>query len=219
MLISWPEPTPAGLMAAKLIFIVDDDEAVRESLSALLEAKGFAVEAFPTAEAFLAAPKREHGLCALIDLRMPGMDGLTLLERLGTGGSRLPMIMVTGHGDVPLAVKAMKAGAFDFVEKPYTNEILLGAINRAADVAERSGFDDVDPAQTTARIEALTPRERDVLDQLVVGHANKIIAHELSISPRTVEIHRANLMKKMQADSLSHLVRMALAAGLGGKRR
>ena len=206
-------------MAGKLIFVVDDDEAVRESLSALLEAKGYAVQAFPTAEAFLSAPKADKGACALIDLRMPGMDGLTLIERLTSAGTRLPAIMVTGHGDIPLAVKAMRAGAFDFVEKPYTNDVLLGAIERALQTSHQPTFTDVQPDEVSTRIEGLTPRERDVLEQLVVGHPNKIIAHELSISPRTVEIHRANLMKKMDADSLSHLVRMALAAGLTGKRR
>lgn len=201
---------------AMTIFVVDDDEAVRDSLQAMLEAGGYAVETYATAEAFLAAYNPGRSGCALVDLRMPGMDGMALLERLVAEGSALPVIMVTGHADVPLAVKAMKAGAADFVEKPYANETILDAIARAVGRAQRGGgIVGVEAAMLNARIAELTPRERDVLEQLVIGHPNKIIAYELKISPRTVEIHRANLMKKMRADSLSHLVRMALAAGIG----
>jgi two-component system response regulator FixJ len=198
------------------IFIVDDDEAVRDSLQALLEAQGYSVTTFPSAEAFLGGPRPQSGF-ALVDLRMPGMDGLALLGKLKSAGATLPVIMVTGHGDVPLAVAAMKAGAFDFVEKPYSNEAILDVIRRAIDASQQVGFTDVVPDEVRARLDSLTPREREVLDRLVIGNPNKIIAYELKISPRTVEIHRANLMKKMQADSLSHLVRMALAAGGGAK--
>lgn len=196
------------------IFIVDDDDAVRDSLQALLEAKGYAAEAFASAESFLAAYRPTQGGCALIDLRMPGMDGLALLDRLRASGSALQVVMVTGHGDVPLAVKAMKAGALDFIQKPYANETILELIERALRVAPQTGFADLAPDEIRTRAESLTPRERDVLEQLVVGRPNKLIAHELKISPRTVEIHRANVMRKMQADSLSHLVRMAMAARL-----
>lgn len=196
------------------IFIVDDDDAVRDSLQALLEAKGYAAETFASAESFLAAYRPGQGGCALVDLRMPGMDGLALLDRLREGGSALQVVMVTGHGDVPLAVKAMKAGALDFIQKPYTNDTILDLIKRALSAGPQSGFTDLVPEEIRARAESLTPRERDVLEQLVVGRPNKIIAHELKISPRTVEIHRANVMRKMQADSLSHLVRMAMAARL-----
>jgi two-component system response regulator FixJ len=198
--------------AAATIYVVDDDEAVRDSLQALLESHGYRVAAFASAEAFLASYRPGQPSCAIVDLRMPGMDGLALIERVLADGARLPMIMVTGHGDVPLAVKAMKAGARDFVEKPYANETILGAVAQAMETGVAPEADDV-PAETAARIGALTPRERDVLEQLLVGHPNKIIAFELKISPRTVEIHRANLMKKMRADSLSQLVRMTIAAG------
>jgi two-component system response regulator FixJ len=152
---------------------------------------------------------------------MAGMDGLTLLEHLRARGIGLPVLVVTGHGDVPLAVRAMKAGAIDFIEKPYVHATLLEAIRRALASAPANARGDIpggraaplDTDDIRARIAALTPRERDVLQQLVIGHPNKIIAHHLNISPRTVEIHRANVMKKMNADSLSHLVRLALGVG------
>lgn len=203
-------------MSSGTVHIVDDDDAVRESLQALLEAKGYSAHAHSSAEAFLAAYRPGPAACAVVDVRMPGMDGVALTERLAADGTRLPVVIVTGYGDVPLAVRAMKAGATDFVEKPYKNETILAAVARALEVA---GADAVgaDGAEAAARIAALTPRELEVLEQLVVGHPNKVIAFELKISPRTVEIHRANLMKKMEADSLSHLVRMAIAAGRGPK--
>jgi two-component system response regulator FixJ len=192
------------------VHIVDDDEAVRDSLQALLEAKRYVARTYPDAEAFLAAHSAAPEGCAIVDVRMPGMDGITLLNRLRDRGAALPVIVVTGHGDIPLAVQAMKAGASDFVEKPYSNEAIVDAVQRALATApaEATGGS---PAEIAARVAALTPRERDVMNQLVIGNPNKIIAFELKISPRTVEIHRANLMKKMQADSLSHLVRMVLA--------
>lgn len=201
------------------IHIVDDDEAVRDSLLALLEAHGYAATAYPSAETFLATYRPAHVDCALVDVRMPGMDGLALLNRVRDLGLALPVIVVTGHGDIPLAVQAMKAGAVDFIEKPYSNEAILDVVRRALEIAQRGDTPTTPPAEISGRIAALTPRERDVMEQLVIGNPNKIIAHELKISPRTVEIHRANLMKKMQADSLSHLVRMALAAGIGARPR
>lgn len=204
------------MSAAPRIFIIDDDEAVRESLQALLEARGHEVSAYDSAEAFLAAYRLAQPGCALVDLRMPGMDGLALLDQLRARGSLLPVVMVTGHGDIALAVQAMKRGAIDFIEKPYSNDSILEVVGRALAVVS-SGITPVMPVEVTMRIAELTPREREVLELLVAGKPNKIIAHELSISPRTVEIHRANLMKRMQADSLSHLVRMALAAGIGGR--
>lgn len=200
-------------MSAAAVFVVDDDQGVRESLQALLESRGYRVAGFESAEAFLASQAPRQTGCALIDLRMAGMDGIALLERLREMGSRMPVIVVTGHGDVPLAVRAMRAGASDFIEKPYSSEAIVEGVRRALSTqpAEAGAVGEV-----AHRVAGLTPRERDVLERLVIGHANKIIAYELNISPRTVEIHRANLMKKMQADSLSHLVRMALAAGIGG---
>jgi two-component system, LuxR family, response regulator FixJ len=199
------------------IILVDDDEAVRDSLQGLLEAQGYAVITHASAEAFLAADQPRPAACALVDLRMPGMGGLALLEHLARGNAQLPVVVVTGHGDVPLAVKAMKAGAVDFIEKPYSREAILDVVRAALDRGRKGEPDGAAVAETITRIATLTPRERDVLEELVVGRPNKIIAHQLQISPRTVEIHRANLMKKMQADSLSHLIRMALAAGVGPK--
>jgi len=199
------------------IHIVDDDDAVRDSLQALLEAKGYAAKSYPSAEAFLAGYRPGQTDCALVDVRMPGMGGLALLNRVKTLGLALPIVVVTGHGDIPLAVQAMKAGAVDFVEKPYSNQAILDVVRRAIETAKHGDTATVVPAEISGRIAALTPRERDVLEQLVIGNSNKIIAFELKISPRTVEIHRANLMKKMQADNLSHLIRMALAAGIGAK--
>ena len=201
------------------IHIVDDDEAVRDSLQALLQAKQYPTKAYASAEAFLSAHPGAAEGCAIVDVRMPGMDGIALLSQLRQRGIALPVIVVTGHADIPLAVQAMKAGAVDFVEKPYSNDAILNLVQRALASAPGADAQGGSSAEVAARIATLTPRERDVMDQLVIGNPNKIIAYELKISPRTVEIHRANLMKKMQADSLSHLVRMALAAGTAGKPR
>jgi two-component system response regulator FixJ len=206
-------------MSGDTVFIVDDDEAVRESLAAVLETQELTAIGFASAEAFLLSYKPVPAGCAIIDLRMPGMDGLTLLEHLRSKGLMLPAVVVTGHGDVPLAVRAMKAGAIDFIEKPYTNATLLDAVRRGLDSARAGALIQLDQSDIKARLETLTGRERDVLRQLVIGNPNKIIAFHLSISPRTVEIHRANVMKKMGAESLSHLVRMALGAGLAGDEK
>lgn len=206
-------------MSGDTVFIVDDDEAVRESLSAVLETQGLTAIGFASAEAFLLSYKPVPVGCAIIDLRMPGMDGLTLLEHLRSKGLMLPAVVVTGHGDVPLAVRAMKAGAIDFIEKPYTNATLLDAVRRGLDSARAGALGQLDQSDIKARLDTLTGRERDVLRQLIIGNPNKIIAFHLSISPRTVEIHRANVMKKMGAESLSHLVRMALGAGLAGDEK
>jgi len=198
-----------------IVFIVDDDEAVRDSLAALLMAKGHAVEAYDSGEAFLAAHRPDFRGCALVDLRMPGIDGLTLIERLKARGASLPIVVVTGHGDVPLAVRAMKAGAIDFIEKPYSNQAMLDAVRQALARTAAPMASETEAAKATALVAKLTPREREVLQQLVIGRPNKIIAHELKISPRTVEIHRANLMRKLEAASLAQLVRLGLAAGIG----
>ena len=201
----------------RTVFIVDDDESVRDSLAALLSTQGLNAIAFASAEAFLLGYQPIAPACAVVDLRMPGMDGLTLLEHLRAKGISLPVLVVTGHGDVPQAVRAMKAGATDFIEKPYSNGALLEAIGRALSSAQAGQAPQIDPDDTRNRIAGLTPRERDILQQLVIGHPNKIIAYHLNISPRTVEIHRANVMKKMNADSLSHLVRLALGVGFSSE--
>ena len=198
------------------IFIVDDDEAVRESLALMLEASGYRIAAYASGEAFLAALKRDAEGCLLVDVRMPGgMGGLEVQEELGRRGSAVPAIVMTGHGDVPLAVRAMRAGAADFIEKPFSDETILASIERALKQGESRRQDRARNAEVLAHAERLTEREREVLDELIVGHPNKVIAHHLSISPRTVEIHRARVMEKMQARNLSELVRMALSAGLG----
>ena len=199
------------MAAEPTVVVVDDDEAVRDSLQVMLEAEGFAVETFAAADAFLEGYRPAPNSCLLIDVRMPGMDGIELLTRLATRVSSPPVIMMTGHGDVPMAVMAMKLGAVDFIEKPFTAEALVRSIRDALIVcrAASSATDETD-----RRLARLTEREREVLEQLLVGRSNKGIALRMGISPRTVEIHRARVMEKMQAHSLSHLVRLALAAGI-----
>jgi two-component system, LuxR family, response regulator FixJ len=196
------------------IYVVDDDEGVRHSLAFLLKSAKFKVEAFESADAFLAALPSRVPSCIITDVRMPGMSGLELLKRLRRDGHPVTVIVITGHGDVPLAVEAMKNGAFDFLEKPFDDEVLLKTVSNALN---RQEFDEkraADRAATLDKIASLSPRERQVLDGLVAGLPNKTIAYDLKISPRTVEIYRANLMTKMEADSLSELVRMALFAGV-----
>ncbi len=194
------------------VIIVDDDAAVRDSMRVLLESSGYAVTDFGSAKTFLdsAVPA---GACLVADIRMPEMDGLELQEEIVRRGIELPVIIMTGHGDVPLAVRAMKAGAIDFIEKPFSAHLLLGGIARALHIGEsrRGKAAEIKAAQDL--IALLTPRERHVLDQLVAGRSNKIAAYELGISPRTIEIHRAHIMDKMHAKSLSDLVRIAIAAG------
>ena len=198
------------------VHVVDDDEAMRDSLAVLLAAAGFTVAAYPSAEAFLTGSTQGPG-CVLIDVRMPGMGGLELQEELARRGRRIPVILMTGHADVPIAVKAMKAGAVDFVEKPFEEDAMLGAIRRAFSLGLEAARAEAEGNQIGSRLSHLTPREREVLEALIAGKPNKIIAYELSISPRTVEIHRARVMEKMEARTLSDLVRMALSVGLGPK--
>lgn len=188
---------------------------MRDLLRALLEFADFSVADYGSAKAFLAAPAPAPGAgCLIADIRMPDMDGLELQEELVKRGSGLPVIVVTGHGDVPLAVRAMKAGAVDFIEKPYDDELLLESVRRALDMGGmRPKSPEVDPA-IAGLIASLTPREREVLEHLIAGRPNKVVAFKLGISPRTVEIHRAHLMEKMQVRSLPELVRVALAAGV-----
>ena len=195
------------------VYIVDDDEAVRDSLSLLLQSKGYAVESFGSALDFLtAAPSLPAG-CPIVDIRMPEMDGLELQQRLIERNLGFPLIVITGHGDVPLAVRAMKAGAVDFIEKPFASETVLTSLEAAfARLAAPAGRDPAAVAAET-KLDLLSPRERQVLEGLLTGLPNKSIAYDLGISPRTVEIHRARVMDKMGARSLSELVRLALAAG------
>ena len=192
------------------VHVVDDDEAIRDSLALLLGAAGFSVATYPSAEAFLITAPQGPG-CLVIDVRMPGMGGLELQEELIRRGRRIPVIVVTGHAEVPLAVKAMKAGAVDFVEKPFDEQTIVASIRRAFDLGLEVAREEAEGSQIGRRLAQLTPREREVLDALVAGKPNKIIAYELSISPRTVEIHRARVMEKMAARTLSDLVRMALS--------
>lgn len=197
------------------VHIVDDEEAVRKSLAFMLTMNGFAVKMHQSAEAFLAfAPDVRNGVL-VTDLRMPDMSGVDLLRNLGDRKIKIPSIVITGHGDVPMAVEAMKAGAVDFIEKPFEDSVIIEAIERASAhlVVPDADTDEVNDIQ--ARLETLSERERQVLSAVVAGLPNKSIAYDLDISPRTVEVHRANVMAKMKAKSLPHLVRMALAAGFG----
>lgn len=196
---------------AEPVYIVDDDAAVCDSLRMLLESAGYAVQGFDTARSFLSDADLDRG-CLVVDIRMPGMSGLELQEELGRRGVALPVIVITGHGDVPLAVRAMTAGAVDFIEKPFDDQRMLDSISRAFQIGsqKRSRAGEAQAARDLLAL--LTPRENDVLVQLVRGQPNKIVAHELGISPRTVEIHRASIMDKLKARNLSDIVRTALAA-------
>ncbi len=200
----------------RLIHLVDDDEAIRHSASFMLRHAGFRVKTYPDGVAFLTQVAEAETGCVLLDVQMPGMDGLEVQESLNQRGVAMPVIVLTGHGDVEVAVRAMKAGAVDFVEKPYAKQMLVDALTRAFEQLEARHQGDVLAAEARGRIERLTDRERDVLVGLVAGHTNKIIAETLDISPRTVEIHRANLMEKLEAPSLSTVLRIAFAAGFEG---
>jgi two-component system response regulator FixJ len=197
-----------------LVHVIDDDDAMRDSLAFLLRSAKVDTRTYESALTFLDTVNEISGGCIVTDVRMPGMTGMEMIRRLRELKITLPVIVITGHGDVPLAVEAMKCGAADFIEKPFDDEVLLTAVRSALNVqaadqerqAERSAID--------ARLALLSPRERDVLEGLVAGQPNKIIAYNLGISPRTVEIYRANVMTKMEAASLSELVRMALIGGV-----
>ncbi|MGC1413051.1 MAG: response regulator FixJ [Acetobacteraceae bacterium] len=196
---------------APLVHIVDDDDSVRDSLTVLLETAGFSVRAYASAAAFLELASHAVG-CVLTDVQMPGLNGLELQRRMSEQGIRLPVIVMTGHGDVPIAVEAMKAGAADFLEKPFDDEQLLTAVTSAIAVGQRARDEVAAVAETVRRLATLTPREHEVLDRLVAGQPNKTIAYDLGSSPRTVEVHRARVMEKMAARSLPELVRMTIAA-------
>ena len=200
----------------QLIHIVDDEDSVRKSASFLLRTSGFETRLYSSGTAFLREAKHAPQGCILLDIRMPEMDGLEVQRELNTRGVTMPVIVLTGHGDIGTAVQAMKAGAVDFLEKPFEKEQLLDAI---ATAFARMGNDDRGGAarhDARVRIDALSPREQDVLRGLVRGHPNKTIAYDLGISPRTIEVHRANLMGKLKARSLSEALKIAFAAGLAG---
>lgn len=196
------------------VFVADDDEAVRDSLRLLLETAGYRVETFPSGKALLSALRPDEDACLVVDVKMPELGGLEVQERLRASGFSLPVVIITGHGDVPLAVQAMKSGVMDFVEKPFTEEVILTAIARAFEIERQQRASDVAAVEARSRLSELSERERQVLSCLVAGKPNKVIAHELVISPRTVEIHRARVMEKTRARSLSELVRLALTAGV-----
>jgi FixJ family two-component response regulator len=194
------------------VFIVDDDEAVRSSLRMLIRSVGLQAQAFATAQEFLRLYDARQPGCLLLDVRMPGMSGLELQQELNRRGATIPVIFITGHGDVPMAVEAMQHGAFDFLQKPFRDQDLLDRVQRAMvrDAESRAGL--AARAEIKARMASLTPRESEVLRLVTSGKANKVVGAELGVSQRTVEIHRAHVMEKMQARSLAELVRMVLDA-------
>ena len=201
-------------MSDVLVHVIDDDEAMRESLSFLLDTAGIATRTYESAVAFLR--QADDGLapgCIVTDVRMPEMNGLELVRRLKERGVSHPVIVITGHGDVPLAVEAMKAGVVDFLEKPFDDEHLLQAVRSALDARERDDQQQAEKRRFEVMLEGLSPREQEVLRGVIEGKPNKVIAYDLGISPRTVEVYRANVMTKTGASGLSELVRMALLAG------
>jgi two-component system response regulator FixJ len=201
---------------ARLIHVVDDDDSVRRSVSFMLKTSGHLVQSYSIGTELLKEARKLEPGCILLDIRMPGMDGLEVQQELQSLGVTLPVIIMTGHGDVPLSVRAMKAGAIDFIEKPFEKAVLLSAVEDAFSSIARSGFGRERARNAAVRLQVLTPRERDVLDGLAKGLPNKTIAYDLGISPRTVEIHRANLMSKLEVRSLSEALRLAFAAEEGG---
>ena len=200
---------------SRTVHLVDDDEAIRRSASFMLRTSGYLVKTYASGVELLALGKAVLPGCILLDVRMPDMDGLEVQAALKELGVLLPVIVMTGHGDVNVAVQAMKAGAVDFIEKPFEKSVLLGAIEEGLARIEQAGRRQARADEAKVRLEALTPREADVLQGLVRGHPNKTIAYDLGISPRTVEIHRANLMIKLGVASLSEALRIAFAAGMG----
>lgn len=199
----------------KLVHIVDDEDAIRRSASFMLKTSGYAVETWATGVAFLKQIRHVSEGCVLLDVRMPEMDGLAVQQMLLERGVTMPVIVLTGHADVSIAVRAMKAGAVDFLQKPFEKAVLIGAIEAAFDRLAKADGAAARAAEANVVLGVLTPREREVLDGLAQGLPNKTIAYDLRISPRTVEVHRANLMAKLEVRSLSDALRLAFAAGLG----
>lgn len=195
------------------VHVIDDDDAARESLEFLMRSANFTVTAYESGAAFVRALPQASLGCIVTDVRMPGLSGIELLRHLKDAGIKMPVIVVTGHGDVPIAVEAMKLGAVDFFEKPFDGDKMIAAVRAALSDCQRDSDRDAERRMLQERLATLTPRERDVLKGLIAGNPNKVIAYDLGISPRTVEIYRANVMTKMKSASLSELVRMTLHAG------
>lgn len=206
-------------MQLEIVHVVDDDEAARDSLAFLLQSVGFAVKAHASATAFLDELPASPAGCLITDLRMPGFDGLQLLRELNRRHVEMPVLIITGHGDIPLAVEAMRAGAVDFLEKPFDDQVLLASVRRAFASQQEQSRQTGEKSEIAARIEQLSARERQVLEGLIAGHPNKVIAYDLGISIRTIEIYRANVMTKMRAASLSDLIRMTMTVPLPPPRQ
>jgi len=201
-------------LRSKTVLVVDDDNAVRDSLKWLIESVGLSALLFASADEMLNSDALQHAGCILLDVRMPGISGLELQERLNARGVITPVIVITGHGDVPMAVRAMKAGAMDFIEKPFSDQLLLDEIYRALEKDAESRKSAEMDARIHERYELLSPRERTVMTMVVEGMSNKAVAAELGLSQKTVEVHRARVMTKLRADSLAQLVRYAVQLGL-----
>jgi FixJ family two-component response regulator len=199
---------------APLVFVVDDDPAVRQALDSLIRSVGLRVQSFATAQEFARSPRPEAPACLVLDVRLPGLSGLDLQQELGRAGVELPIVFITGHGDIPMSVRAMKAGAVEFLTKPFRDQDLLDAIQEALKRDREARKRRAEIEGVRRRLDSLTPRERDVLAQVVAGHLNKQIAADLGISEVTVKFHRAQVMQKMQATSVADLVRMAEKLGL-----
>ena len=191
------------------VFIVDDDESVRDAIGMLLDSVDVSYDAYPSADEFLAAYSAAMNGCLVLDIRMPGMSGLELQEHLAAEGVALPVIVVSGYGDVPTAVRVMKQGAVDFIEKPFSDQAMLDRIQASIEHDLETRRAEAERACARSNRDRLTRREAEVMDLVIAGKSNKEIARDLAISPKTVEVHRANVMKKMQADSLADLVRLA----------
>jgi two-component system, LuxR family, response regulator FixJ len=204
-------------MSEAVVHVIDDEADVRDAVALLLKSVGLRSALYASAPEFLAVPVRGPG-CVVVDVRLPGMSGLELLERLAREGQALPVIVMTGHGDIPMAVRAMRAGALDFIEKPFHDQALLDRIHEAIERSSRLQDDVGERDRLLRRHALLTHREKEVMSQVVDGRPNKLIADALGLSIRTVETHRAHIMDKMQAKSLSHLVRMAMEVGKGEPR-
>ncbi len=201
-----------AMSAEPIVFLIDDDDGVRRSLDALLRSNGLKTAAFASARDFLAQFDPDAAGCLVTDVRLPGMSGIELLQKLRMQNCHMPVIVITGHGDVPLAVEAMKGGAVDFIEKPFRDHVLLTAVRRALKLADEDHEQRIATREIWTRLMTLTPREHQVLDMVVAGKANKVIAIDLDLSIKTVEFHRAHVMEKMRVDSLAELVQMVLLA-------